>query len=80
MYTGARRDFSFFIGVIGNANTVKESALTLLKVFLNFRFSLMNHSGWNTSKSPEITDSARVAHIPDILATLPAAFGPPLRF
>ena len=32
------------------------------------------------SKSPETTDNARVAHIPDTLATLPAAFGLPARF
>jgi hypothetical protein len=32
------------------------------------------------SKSPETTDSARAAHIPDTLATLPAVFGLPARF
>ena len=43
------------------------------------RQNIISHHHRSSSKRPETTDNARVAHIPYTLATLPAAFGLPLR-
>ena len=42
--------------------------------------NIFSHHHRSPSKSPETTDSARVAHIPDTLAALRAACGPRVRF
>ena len=49
-------------------------------LFYGIDQNIISHQHRSPSKSPETTESARVAHIPDTLATLPAAFGLPVRF
>jgi hypothetical protein len=48
--------------------------------FCSIDQNIISHQHRSASKSPETIDNARVAHIPDTLATLPAAFGLPVRF